>query len=164
MAEGNASLVKEEYRYFCAPCKKEFSFTQTSFFISISSEESGFTCIKCGKAFTSGFKTKKTDFFDFLPYCCGDCGIIFLTPNEHLAHSFEHTGEWPFRCFSCQRGFATNSYLESHLIIKNVQCIKCLEIFWGHFCSKCPPEVLREIDELLCKKCSHGSRDIKYLT
>ncbi|GFQ71029.1 hypothetical protein TNCT_464011 [Trichonephila clavata] len=161
MAEGNINPVKEEFSYVCPPCKRGFNSTEISFF-PVSSGKSKLICIKCGNTFTSGFKTVFAE--AFFPYCCDYCDRRFRTSTEVLAHSFEHSGEWPFRCFSCQRGFATDSSLEIHLITENVQCIKCREIFWGSFCSDCPPELLREIDELMCKKCSPGSRNIEYLT
>ncbi|GFQ64678.1 hypothetical protein TNCT_4491 [Trichonephila clavata] len=74
MAEGYVNPVKKKLCYFCAPCEREFNYTQTSSFISVSSEGSEFSCIRCGKKFTSGFKAN-VDSTDTSSRDCNICGM-----------------------------------------------------------------------------------------
>ncbi|GFQ64680.1 hypothetical protein TNCT_4511 [Trichonephila clavata] len=163
MAEATVHRTAVEFSYFCAACKDGFRNSKRSF-DTISSEDSEFTCLKCGKTFSSGFKTKKIHSRDALPYSCDDCGKKFRTSTLLQYHSYKHSLAWPLRCFICQKGFAADSQLKRHLVTETFDCSQCPKSFRANACPHWRPKFLLDKDEIKCKKCSRGSSATKYLT
>ncbi|GFQ75851.1 hypothetical protein TNCT_222461 [Trichonephila clavata] len=154
MAESKVNPTEEEFSYFCDHCKKGFKRKRLSF-ISISSLQEEFTCIKCEIAFANGFKLKKSDFPVSYPHSCEVCGMRFQTSTLLLYHSYYHTGAWPFKCPFCRMGFPIKSCFERHFTTKTIKCCKYSEAYLRKFCSA--PSFF-ENDELNCEKCSSGSK------
>ncbi|GFX83615.1 hypothetical protein TNCV_325641 [Trichonephila clavipes] len=150
MAEANINRTGEKLSYFCYHCKERFISIQHSF-INISSDETEFKCVKCKRTFASGFKIKNSDFDDNYPHRCEVCGLAFRTSTKLLYHSYRHSGDWPFKCHFCQKGFSMNYRLERHLATKTVQCSKCSARFQVTICHA------RVFDEFICEKCSFVS-------
>ncbi|NXO64313.1 ZFP41 protein, partial [Phainopepla nitens] len=49
------------------------------------------------------------------PFRCGDCGRGFAVSSHLERHRRVHTGERPFRCGDCGKSFAVSSTLLAHL-------------------------------------------------
>ena len=49
------------------------------------------------------------------PFKCHLCTKGFIQARDLKNHSYVHTGEWPMRCEKCQKGFAIKSQLETHM-------------------------------------------------
>ncbi|GFY61408.1 hypothetical protein TNIN_105821 [Trichonephila inaurata madagascariensis] len=156
MAEANVNSSEEEFYCFCYQCRLKF-INSRLFFISISSDETKFTCVKCGITFALGLIVKKSDFDDYYPHCCEVCGMRFRTSNQLFHHSYHHSNNWPFKCYFCQKGFPFNCRYKRHLSPKTVQCCKCSESFLGNFC---PARVFDENDEFKCEKCSNDNEPL----
>ncbi|XP_068425210.1 zinc finger protein 184-like isoform X2 [Clinocottus analis] len=46
---------------------------------------------------------------------CGYCGHVFKFQSQFIIHQRIHTGERPFKCLECGKGFSKNSNLNLHL-------------------------------------------------
>ncbi|GFR25879.1 hypothetical protein TNCT_422361 [Trichonephila clavata] len=164
MAEAKVNHTEEEFYYFCKCFKMGYRQTRLPF-ISISSQEIEFSCVKCKVRFSSGFKMKKPYFDDRYPHRYEVCVCVNRYPNstQLLYHSYHHTDAWPFKCNFCQKGFPLKSRYERHFTTKTVQCRKCSASFQGKFCSA---RRFRENDDFNCEKCSSASNltiDLDYL-
>ncbi|GFR25876.1 hypothetical protein TNCT_422351 [Trichonephila clavata] len=156
MAEAKVNPTEEDFYYSCCRCRMGFRSIWLSF-IPISSQKSEFTCVKCGIAFSNGFKVKKSDFDHIYPHPCEICGMRFQNSTQLLYHSYHHTGAWPFKCPFCRMGFTAKSYFERHIATKSFQCSKCSEDFLGTYC---PARPFSGNDMLSCEKCSSGSKSV----
>lgn len=57
-------------------------------------------------------------------YTCSLCSYSTDYPTNIQRHMLTHTGERPFRCTTCGKGFTTKQNLESHALqhVKNSWC------------------------------------------
>jgi len=50
---------------------------------------------------------------------CNICGKLFGSPAELARHYRVHTGERPFKCKHCGKGFTQKVHWQSHLMLKH---------------------------------------------
>ena len=84
-----------------------------------SSGERPFLCGECGKSFLQKAHLKahvcraKAERRKYHP--CPDCGAEYANLGDLRVHRRHHTGETPFRCGVCDRGFRAMRLLRNHL-------------------------------------------------
>ncbi|GFY61407.1 hypothetical protein TNIN_105811 [Trichonephila inaurata madagascariensis] len=149
MSEANVNPTEEEFFYICYQCRLGFQTTWLSF-ISISSQKTEYTCVKCGTEFASGFKVQKLYFDYCYPHPCEFCEMRFRTSTQLLPHSYLHSGALPFKCPFCEKAFPIISLFNRHQVPKTVHCSKCYKSFIGKFCRA---RVFDEKDAFICVKC-----------
>ena len=49
-----------------------------------------------------------------LQYPCPECNKVFQTPSKLKRHFFCHSGEKPFRCDKCRKGFSQKANMQMH--------------------------------------------------
>jgi C2H2-type zinc finger/Zinc finger, C2H2 type len=49
-------------------------------------------------------------------HACPECPLKFGTPNRLKRHSYTHTGERPFKCELCEKGFSEKYKLQEHIM------------------------------------------------
>ncbi|GFY78940.1 hypothetical protein TNIN_420821 [Trichonephila inaurata madagascariensis] len=162
MAQSNVHPTKEVCTYFCVRCRDRL-FYKKMVITYIFSPESCFKCVECGEAFKSVFKVGKS--VSTASHRCGICSETFQSITTLTYHSYRHSGEWPFRCSHCSKGFAAPSNWKQHMdrriIIREIDCLKCLKRFRGKYC----PGALASLEgRIYCESCSTGSSPIEYVT
>uniref|UniRef100_A0A8C2XLH0 C2H2-type domain-containing protein n=1 Tax=Cyclopterus lumpus TaxID=8103 RepID=A0A8C2XLH0_CYCLU len=117
-------LHRNEKLFKCELCEKTFARRRYlrehqrrhSQKATAQSVENEFTCTQC--------HTKLNTEADSVSYIkkgaktllkCGYCGHVFKFHSQFIIHQRIHTGERPFKCPECDKGFSKNSNLNLHL-------------------------------------------------
>ena len=97
-----------------------------SFVLSLHNTNKGWTCDCCGARY--GVKNSlKLHMKTHLPpsFCCSECGMKFVQVGNLNTHQKLHRGILNEICEFCNKGFATNSSLSSHIIRKHFVKFVC---------------------------------------
>ena len=87
-------------------------------------EEKKLSCDICKKKFSSKKRLKlhvhnahekKIDGTE-ISYICPECLKKFPTPSKLNRHKITHTGEKPYSCKNCNKGFTQNEHLKAHIL------------------------------------------------
>ncbi|GFR29290.1 hypothetical protein TNCT_706691 [Trichonephila clavata] len=160
MAEANLYLPEEEISYICSSCVSSKRNERKWKYTFIVSPGSCLTCIKCGKSIDTGFKREKKSSNHTSSHRCDVCSMTFPNSSRLLYHSYDHSGDWPIRCWICQKGFPILSLSEIHCrlrdTVRDFYCHKCLRHFRANVCPG--------IFTVHCEKCSDGLSSVKYVT
>lgn len=61
---------------------------------------------------------------------CDLCDEVFRRKAQHRLHIFEHTGNYPYKCTKCEKGFLNHNCLVRHeKTHKSYKCSECSEEF-----------------------------------
>ncbi|XP_040275495.1 zinc finger protein 250-like [Bufo bufo] len=99
------------------------------------SEEQPYSCLECGKCFTSKSDLVKHENIhtEEKPYSCSECGKCFTDKSSLVRHERIHTGEKPHSCSECGQCFTYKSVLVKHKRIhtgeKLYSCSECGKCF-----------------------------------
>ncbi|XP_068112752.1 zinc finger protein 585A-like [Hyperolius riggenbachi] len=133
------------------PSESNYSFPPNSFLNEVHKKshttETQLSCSECGEYFRhiqalvvhQRIHTGKHG-FDSLeghngeqPFCCTECGKVFLKSGSLRKHLKTHTGERPFPCSYCGKCFTQNGALRTHLRIhaneRPFSCAECGKAF-----------------------------------
>lgn len=104
----------------CSTCQKAFSTSSSlNTHSRIHTGSKPFKCSICQKSFTasSNLYYHRMIHFQNKPHKCTmfQCSRSFSTPGDLRNHSYTHSGQWPFNCNTCQKGFAKRTSFQNHL-------------------------------------------------
>ncbi|CAG9861191.1 unnamed protein product [Phyllotreta striolata] len=126
--------IKEFTCHICD--KKFFDKAEVSRHLKCHSNERPFKCGLCeGKEYKTNYGLKKhmkivhdkgtiTIVKPEKKYACSQCPRVFAFNNKLQKHMYTHTGDKPFKCQLCKKGFIENYYRRLHMQKKhNVQSV-----------------------------------------
>ncbi|XP_037571812.1 uncharacterized protein LOC119453838 isoform X2 [Dermacentor silvarum] len=95
------------------------------------SQQEEFKCDSCSEAFASLGELLEHVNIHENPVRCPLCPRTFTDEARMKAHLCQHTGEKPFQCETCSRGFESHVHLIQHMVNheKRFQCAVCPRVF-----------------------------------
>ena len=82
--------------------------------------ERPFLCGECGTGFTKNEHLKRHTqnvHLKLKPIVCDECEMTFADKYKLNMHKRKHTGETPFLCTICAKGFKRKETLENHMLM-----------------------------------------------
>uniref|UniRef100_A0A8C9UAT8 C2H2-type domain-containing protein n=1 Tax=Scleropages formosus TaxID=113540 RepID=A0A8C9UAT8_SCLFO len=82
----------------------------------VSKGEKRFSCMQCGKSFTTRFylKIHLRIHTGERPFSCAECGKTFYCTSHLISHQRSHTGEKPYSCDECGNSYSHLNSLKLH--------------------------------------------------
>jgi len=103
--------------YGCADCSKSFC-TEADLkrHVAVHLDNKPFKCDKCQKTFTckSSLNVHRRNHGE-KKFACSYCNMHFHVPTDLSRHVTVHTGERPWRCAVCDKGYSCKSTLSVHI-------------------------------------------------
>ncbi|XP_077951138.1 zinc finger protein 574 isoform X1 [Gasterosteus aculeatus] len=116
--QGTLSKSKNQPRFRCQICLKEFSYNSTfNVHMRTHTDERPFECATCGKRFRQlpHLQDHERIHSGLRPFCCWICGKSFSVAARLTEHARTHSGEKPYPCPHCPAAFRSRSNLDKHI-------------------------------------------------
>ena len=112
----------------CSMCSKTFlSPLDLQKHLDIHTGKTPHVCPVCGDGFSSLEELRKHHYTESPQYSCPICGIRFYVEYQFKKHMSSHTGQIPYTCSLCRKGFQFKTERNSHFLKTHIKSNKCVD-------------------------------------